>query len=703
MSEDRQGHPYLGKEFAVRWSTLGAATVEADIRLALEEAGERLGTLAGGWDVESLSYANTVRALEEATEGLGEAWGKVSHLQSVNDHPELRAAYNAMLPEVSEFYARLPLDAGLWSRLSAYAETGEARALAGARARHLDEVLADFRRHGAELDVAGKARLEDIEKELARLTQKYGENVLDSTNAWEKIVYEEGVLAGLPGPVKDAAREDALGRGHGTEEAPAWRLTLKAPSMGPVLEHVHDRGLRREVWEASLGVGRGGDYDNTELVWEILRLRQEKAELLGYGDFADYVLERRMAGDGARAAGFVAGLRDQIAGAFEEECEALRAYREAETGEGGLLEPWDVAYWSERRRKALFDFEQEELRPYLAVDRVMAGMFELAQRIFGVRIEERAAVYGEAAGEGQSEVWHPEVKFYEIYEGDGRHLGSFYADWHPRDAKRGGAWMNYLRTGRRLPEEGLHEPHLGLICGNMTPGSGGKPALLTHDEVVTVFHEFGHLLHHLLGDVEVPSLSGVNVAWDFVELPSQLMENFCWERESLDLIARHHETGEAIPEELYGKMRAARTYGEAIANMRQLSLGALDLALHREHARSTAGAELDLDELTWSELEGYLMPLATRAPSMARRFSHLFSSPTGYAAGYYSYKWAEVLDADAFTRFLEEGVMNPEVGMAYRRAILERGNSAPPEELFRDFMGRDPDPGALLRRAGLAA
>ncbi|MEM6910874.1 MAG: M3 family metallopeptidase [Verrucomicrobiota bacterium] len=688
-------HPFLAPDFLPRWSTLLPEHVEPDITQALAEAQKRIDAIAAlDPELGELTYASTLGALEEATEGLSRAWGRVQHLDSVCDSPALRQAQNLMLPKVSEFYSRIPLNPQLWEVLRSFASTPEAQNLAPTFRRHLEETLADFQESGADLPPEKKARFQALEAELAQATKKFSENVLDATNAWELLIDDPSKLSGLSATAREAAQHNAREKGHGSDDAPQWRFTLHAPSFLPFMEQLEDESLRKEMWQASTAIGRGGEHDNTALIHQILRLRQEKAALLDKEHFPDLVLGRRMAKNGATALRFVEELHQRLAGKFQEQVQELQSYRARRTGvdRSVLLEPWEMAYWAEQQRRELYSFDEEALRPYFPIEGVLRGLFELAEILFGVTIVEDPEA---------GEVWHPEVKLYHLDDREsGERLGTFYADWHPRETKRGGAWMNYLETGLPPMDSQPRQPHLGLICGNMTAPTPGKPALLTHDEVQTVFHEFGHLLHHLLGEVEVKSLNGVNVAWDFVELPSQLMENFCWARESLDLFARHHETGQPIPDELYHKMIAARNYQSAMSFMRQLAFSKLDLELH---LRAKEWAERDLDQVADEILEGYLVPTATHVPTMARRFTHLFASPTGYAAGYYSYKWAEVLDADAFTKFKENGVLKGETGTTFRETIFANGNSQPAEELFFNFMGRETEPDALLRRSGLDA
>ena len=663
-----------------------------DITLALEKAQAAVDAVARQ-DLAALTYGNTFLALEHATEELNVAWAKVGHLQAVADSGALREAYNAVLPKVSSFYASIPLNAELWRRLGSFAAAEEARGLTGVHRRFVDETIAEFQQAGADLPPDRRAKLEALQAELAQLTQRYSENVLDATNAWQLLVDDERRLSGLPARAVAAALRDATDKNLATAERPVWRFTLHMPSQEPFMTYAEDADLRREMWTAAAEVGAVAPHDNTSLVVRILALRAEKAAILGRAHFADLVLSRRMAKSGARALDFLEDLRLLASPAFARECAELEAFKARQTGaeSAGALAPWELAFWSEKLRRERYDFDEEILRPFFPMPGVVAGLFKLVERVFGLTVRERT--------DGAVETWHPDVKFYELHDACGRHLGSFYADWHPRESKRGGAWMGYVSTGGPTAD-GSREPHLGYICGNLTPPAADRPALLTHREVETVFHEFGHLLHHLLGEVEIKSLNGVNVAWDFVELPSQIMENWCWERESLDLFARHHESGELIPVEIFGKMSAAKKFRAACATMRQVAFAKMDLLLH---IRSGEGSDsADLEPAARALIADCLVPTDPPAPTILKRFNHLFSDPVGYAAGYYSYKWAEVLDADAFLRFRREGILSPAVGGEFVRTILSKGNSADPLELFRTFVGRDPDPAALLARSGLA-
>jgi oligopeptidase A len=693
-------HPFLDEAFRVQWSRLTPDQVNPDITRALELAQVNIDALASELPAE-LTFENTLLALEEADSVLSVAWGKVGHLNSVKDSKELRDAYNAMLPKVSEFHAKIPLNEGLWKRIKAYSETAEAKSLTGTRKRYLEETVASFKSSGADLPPEKKKRMEEIQAELAKLTQKYSENCLDSVNAWEMVIDKEADLTGLPELAKEQALQSAKSKKLGSADEPKWRFSLQAPSMIPVMRYADKEELRKTIWTAFNEVGTKDPHDNRELVGQILALRQEKAELLGFKNFADLTLHRRMAKTGERALEFENEMHAKIKAQFEIENRELDAFRAEQLGiPVEPMEPWDVGFWAEKYRKAKFDFDEELLRPYFPVDRVLNGMFEITQKLFGVSIREVEAIYSEtptiANSDSGYEVWNDDVKVFELFDEEEKHLGSFYTDWFPRESKRSGAWMNYTLTGDR--SNGKKEPHLGQIHGNMSPPTNGKPALLSHNDVLTVFHEFGHLIHHLFGDVEIKSMNGVNVAWDFVELPSQIMENWCWDRKGLDLFARHYETGETIPEELYNKMIAARNFNAASFTMRQLAFGKMDLEMHIRYSELK---DKDLEAELETFLEPYMAKRKRKVPAHLYNFGHLFSDPTGYAAGYYSYKWAEVLDADAFTRFEKEGLLNPETGKDFKDKVLSKGNSEDPYKLFIDFMGREPDPDALLRREGL--
>lgn len=682
------------------WSTIQPSVIEPVILNALRSGQEQIEAICQLTDQE-LTLANTFLALEEAETAVGDPWGWVSHLTSVRDNEELREVYRKLLPQVSDFFSGIPLNDSLYRVLNQFATSSPASTLTREQARFIEETLFTFRQHGAELAPDQKKRLQEVEAELSEITQKFSENVIDSRNEWEMILTDEQDLAGLPAYAREAARTDALKKGYGTEQSPQWRITLQAPSMVPFLRFSERDDLRRRLWEGAGTIGNREPWDNLPSIRKILALREEKAQLLGKTNFPDYVLERRMARQGKQALHFVEKLAGKVRPAFLREIEELQKFKarlSSQTEQTSNLQPWEIAYWSEKLRRQTYDFDEEEVRAYFPVDRVLDGLFHLVESLFGVQIRKAPSQYiSSETIEDPSlpEVWENHVHFYELYEGE-RLLGSFYTDWFPRDNKRGGAWMNHLVTGYRGEKE---TPHLGLVCGNLTPPSKDKPALLSHEEVETIFHEFGHLLHHLLGEVTIRSLNGINVAWDFVELPSQIMENWCWQKESLDLFARHYETGEPIPETLWQKMLAARNFQSALQTMRQLSLGKMDLDIHLNPALIAEG---DIDTILREHLSDYLIPTQTHGPSILRSFGHLFSSSTGYAAGYYSYKWAEVLDADAFGRFQEEGILNPDTGRSFVQTILSRGNSDEPGKLFEDFRGRAPDEEALLRRSGLA-
>ena len=681
MPEIQTANPLVEIQFRIPFDQIRAEHVEPAVDALLAEAQQQLDTLAG--DGSPRTFENTLLALEAVTEKLEYAVGVASHLESVATYAELREAYNRIQPKISAFFSSIPLNEAIWKRLREYSGTAEAAGLSGTRARFLKKTLDEFRRSGADLDANGKKRSMEINIELAQLTTKFSEHVLDATNAFELILEDESRLTGLPPSAVEVARDSAA-----SKDKPGWRFTLQGPSYTAVMTYLDDAAIREQVYRAYNARAAEGKFDNRAIIGSILALRREKAVLLGYPTFADLVLEDRMAKQGQQARDFVNSLQQRTQAAFGRENEELEAFRrELEGPEAPALQPWDVAYYAEKLRRKRYDFDEEQLRPYFPFEGVLEGMFEIVRRLYGIEVKQQSGVAA----------WDDAVKYYSLHDSDGAWLGSFYADFYPRENKRGGAWMDSLITGQ--PAADGFKPHLGLICGNQTPPVGGKPSLLTHREVETIFHEFGHLLHHLLSRVEIRSLAGTRVAWDFVELPSQIMENWCWEREALDLFARHYQKGEKIPQDLFEKMKRARNFRAANAQMRQLGFAALDLALHIDYSQ-----EKDGDVLSYSRaiLQPFSAVKLLPDHGMLAAFSHLFASPVGYGAGYYSYKWAEVLDADAFTRFAREGIFSGEVGRSFRETILARGDSDDPSDLFRSFMGRDPDPNALMVRLGLA-
>jgi len=667
-------NPVCSLDFRIPFHRIEASHVGPGIRWVLDEARERVEDLAGAGGERT--YGNTIRALDRITERVDRAVDPVQHLMSVAETPELRQAWNDVLPEITRFRTWLHLHPGLWAAVREAGESEDAAELEGVHARHMEKTLREFRRAGADLPDAEKERLSEMRVELSTLEQRFSENVLDATADYELHVTDEDRLDGVP--------ENALRRYRARareQDLEGWLLTLDFPSYEPVQKYATERALREELHGAYTGRCRQGAYDNRETIRRILELRQEVAELLGYPHFPDYQLEEAMAGTGGRARRFVEDLVGRTRPYFDRDVALLREH----AGELGIdeLQPWDVAYVKENLRLRRYQVDDEAVRPYFPLEAVLDGVFEIARRVFGLSIREREI----------AEVWHEDVRFFDVADEDGRCIGAFYGDFFPRKEKRQGAWMNHFITGRPT-EDGGFEPHLGFIAGNFTPPEGETPALLTHREVQTVFHEFGHLLHQLCSRVPVKPRAGLNVAWDWVEVPSQLMENWTWEREAVALFGRHHRTGEVFPEELFRRLEAGRRFMGGWDQMRQLSFGTLDLGLHLDFAPEGA----DGDPAAFAEER--LQPFAP-GPEFARRhnltsFTHLFSG--GYASGYYSYLWSEVLEADVFRRFREEGIFSRATGRAFVDAILARGDSAEPDDLFREFMGRAPDPSALIER-----
>jgi oligopeptidase A len=690
---NNQPNPLLAGGFRIPFHRIEAKHVEPAVRQALADAQAQVDRISE--DQAAPTWANTMDRLDASVELLAERIAPVTHLVSVAETPELREAYNAVLPRITAFWSRLPLNEALWSRVKAYASTEEARRLTGLKQRHLEKTVREFQRAGADLPAPAKQRLEQVRIELAQLEQTFSEHVLDATAAYELVLTDESRLDGVPESARRRAQERAKEKGKS-----GWLLTLDYPSVEPILKYCRDRELRREIFVAYTTRCRNGEFDNRPLLARILRLRDELAEILGYESFPDYTLEDRMAGSGRRATSFETDLVERTRPYWQRDVEEIRSH--AATLELAGVEPWDAAFVMEDLRRRRYDIDDETLRPYFPLPKVLDGLFEIVRRTFGFRIEERKI----------AEVWHPDVRYFELYDdADGTLLGGFYTDWFPRAEKRQGAWMNHFVTGG--PRADRFAPHLGVICGNFTPPEGEAPALLTHREVETTFHEFGHLLHHCTSRVEIPSRAGINVAWDWVELPSQIMENWCWERQALDVFSGHYQTGAPLPDEIFRRMVAARRYMGGWAQMRQLSLGTVDLALHSDlapmlraalRAAANGSDPAELDRKQGDEVmafgERWFVDFSPH-PSFAEyhaltSFSHLFAG--GYAAAYYSYLWSEVLDADAFTRFKREGIFNRETGRSYVETILSRGDSADPDALFVEFMGRQPDPSALLER-----
>ncbi len=694
-------HPYLAADFYPQWSRFTPEQGLADIRLAIEQARERMEHICRVAPGEE-SYANTFDALEKMDEPLQNAYSYFRLLCNVMDKPERRTAQETILREMSEFESSIIANERLWAVLKRAGAAPWVSTLPPAQQLHVKEVLDGFRRSGAELPPADKARKADIEQELATLTNRYAKNILDATAAWKLVITDPAELAGCSESWMEAARLAAAKQGYGTADSPCWLVTLARTSAGEVMSHCDVEATRRKCYEASCAVGRDGASDNEAIVARVMQLRQEMATLLGYRNYADFITDNRMVQNGDRALSFIDGLMQRIKPAFERECaELMRFVSERTGGSESVLKPWNRRYYMTQMSEQRYALDPADLRPYFPAPQVIGGMFRLFGPLYGIRISEVPTAClrpGERCPEGHAETWHPEVRLFTVHDAQsGAQLGSFYMDLHPRPEKRSGAWVQPVRYGEPATEGRPHTPHLAMLAGNMSPPAGDRPALLSHYDVEVLFHEFGHVMHNLLSDVRVKAHTGTRVAKDFVELPSQIQENWTWQPEVLALIARHYRTGEPLPHEMVEKLRAGKNFMAATTMMAQLCLSKLDLELHIHYADAFAGKPLD--DATETLLAPWRIALSQQEPSHVRNFQHIISG--GYAAGYYSYKWAEVLSADAWSRYEKEGTMNPATGADFRRCILQQGGDKPAGELYRDFMGREPDAEAMLRALGL--
>ena len=629
------------------------------------------------------TWDSLVVPLDEIDDRLGQFWSPISHLNSVKNSPEIREAYNACLPKLSDYSTELGQNKALYEAYKALAESEEAQQLTQAQREALTQTIRDFELSGVGLEGDAKTRYGEISSRLSELGSQFGEHVLDSTRAWSKLITDEAELAGLPESALAQAKQMADAKGE-----QGWLFTLDIPSYLPVLSYADNQALREEMYTAyatrASELSDAGQFDNAPLINEILALRHEMAQILGFEDYAELSVATKMAQSGEQVMGFLNDLAAKSKPSAEHDLAELKAFAKEEHGIE-TLNAWDVGYYAEKLREKKYAISQEVLRPYFPINKVLSGLFHTAQTLFGVDIRE----------ESEFDTYHDDVKLFTISK-QGEDIARFFLDPYAREGKRGGAWMDECRVRRRLEDGRLQLPVAYLVC-NFTQPIGDQPALLTHDEVTTLFHEFGHGLHHMLTQVEVSSVSGINgVAWDAVELPSQFLENWCWEPEALAHIAGHFETGEPLPQDLLDKMLAAKNFNSGMQMVRQLEFSLFDFRLHREY-HDGLEVQAVLDEVR-NHVAVTVPPAFNR---FQNSFSHIFAG--GYAAGYYSYKWAEVLSADAFSKFEEDGIFNTETGARFRDTILANGGSRPAAELFEAFRGREPSVDALLRHSGIAA
>ena len=675
-------NPLLSMDGLPPFSQIKPEHVKPAIEQAIADCKARIAEVLK--QTEPQTWDSLVAPLEEVDDRLGRIWSPVSHLNSVVNSNELREAHDGCLPLLSEYQTFVGQHEGLYQAFQQLAASDEYPRLSEPQRQQIENTLRDFRLSGIGLPKEQQQRYGEIVARLSELASNFSNQVMDATLGWQRHVTDEAELAGLPESAKAAAQQLAASR-----ELEGWLFTLDIPSYLPVIMYSDNRALREEIYtafatRASDQGPNAGKWDNSPLMDEIVALRHELAQLLGFATYADYSLATKMADKPAQVLGFLNDLATRSRPQAQQDLAELRQFALEQFGVSELA-AWDLSYYAEKLKQHRYAISDEVLRPYFPAPRVLAGLFETVRRLFGLRIQQRLAV----------ETWHPDVNFYDIFDSQGELRGSFYLDLYARPHKRGGAWMDDC-IGRRFRQDGsLQRPVAYLTC-NFNGPVGDKPALFTHDEVVTLFHEFGHGLHHMLTRIDVAGVAGIHgVPWDAVELPSQFMENWCWEPEALAFLSGHHETGEPLPQAELDRLLAARNFQSAMQMLRQLEFSLFDFRLHHEFDPAQgARVQAVLDDVR--KLSVFPAPAFNR---FQHSFSHIFAG--GYAAGYYSYKWAEVLSADAFSRFEEEGIFNAKTGADFLHQILEMGGSRSPMDLFRAFRGREPTIDALLRHSGI--
>ena len=686
-------NPLLANTVLPLFSQIKPEHVEPAIDQLLAEARATVETHLQA--TKNYTWENLIEPLENADDKLGKAWSPVSHLNSVVNNDALRDAYNACLPKLSAYSTEMGQNEALFKAYHFIAESPEYSTLSVAQQKIISNALRDFKLSGIALDNEKKQRYKEISQELSKLASNYEENVLDATNAWSKLITNEADLAGLPASALAQAKQTAE-----QDEKTGWMLTLQFPSYHAVMTYADNRELRQELYEAystrasELGPN-AGQWDNTEIMEKILALRHEKAQLLGYKNYAELSLATKMAEQPEDVVHFLEDLAEKSLPQAKKDLAELRAFADEHYGINDL-QSWDLGYYSEKMRQHFYQLSQEEVKAYLPVTRVLPGLFTVVERLYGLKITEIHSF----------DSWHPDVRFFQIHDKDNQLRGQFYLDLYARPKKRGGAWMDDC-VGRKKFNNSIQTPVAYLTC-NFTPpiakdgvsaAAGSEPALLTHDEVTTLFHEFGHGLQHMLTKIDYLGVSGINgVEWDAVELPSQFMENWCWEKESLQLVSGHYQTGETLPDSLFDKLLMAKNFQAGMVMVRQLEFSLFDFKIHQDYDPALGGRIYETLGKVRSQVAVIHPPKSNRFP---HSFGHIFAG--GYAAGYYSYKWAEVLSSDAFSLFEEKGIFNQEAGNAFLSNILELGGSHDAMELFVKFRGRKPSIDALLRHNGIGA